>query len=99
MSPIPNRRLVGLFCCVNRSLLTLAHTAHRAPQLYTVAIKAGATTLNVPDTVGFTTPTEFRDLIMYLRTHVEGIEDVTLSVHGHNDLGMAVCISCMNIYV
>jgi 2-isopropylmalate synthase len=59
-------------------------------ELYTVAIKAGATTLNVPDTVGFTTPGEFRELIMYLRTHVEGIEEVTLSVHGHNDLGMAV---------
>ena len=40
--------------------------------------------------VGFTTPSEFRDLIKYLRVHVEGIEDVTLSVHGHNDLGMAV---------
>ena len=55
-----------------------------------MAIKAGATTLNVPDTVGFTTPSEFRELIRYLRTHVEGIENVTLSVHGHNDLGMAV---------
>ena len=59
-------------------------------ELYSVAIKAGATTLNVPDTVGFTTPSEFRDLIRYLRTHVVGVEDVTLSVHGHNDLGMAV---------
>mmetsp|Transcript_28084 Transcript_28084/g.23570 ORF Transcript_28084/g.23570 Transcript_28084/m.23570 type:complete len:663 (-) Transcript_28084:659-2647(-) len=59
-------------------------------EIYSVAIKAGATTLNVPDTVGFTTPSEFRDLIKYLRVHVVGIEDVTLSVHGHNDLGMAV---------
>ena len=39
---------------------------------------------------GFTTPSEFRELIRYLRKHVVGIEDVTLSVHGHNDLGMAV---------
>jgi len=59
-------------------------------ELYSVAIEAGATTLNVPDTVGFTTPTEFRELIKYLRTHVKGVEGVTLSVHGHNDLGMAV---------
>ncbi|KAJ1488139.1 2-isopropylmalate synthase [Baffinella frigidus] len=59
-------------------------------ELYSVAIKAGATTLNVPDTVGFTTPSEFRSLMEYLRTNVEGIQDVTLSVHGHNDLGMAV---------
>jgi hypothetical protein len=58
--------------------------------VYTVAIKAGATTLNVPDTVGFTTPSEFRRLVEYLREHVEGIEDVTISVHGHDDLGMAV---------
>jgi len=59
-------------------------------QVYTVAIKAGATTLNVPDTVGFTTPSEFRGLVQYLREHVEGIEGVTISVHGHDDLGMAV---------
>mmetsp|Transcript_3284 Transcript_3284/g.6568 ORF Transcript_3284/g.6568 Transcript_3284/m.6568 type:complete len:651 (+) Transcript_3284:133-2085(+) len=59
-------------------------------EVYSVAIKAGATTLNVPDTVGYTTPAEFKALVEYLRTHVEGIEDVTISVHGHNDLGMAV---------
>jgi len=59
-------------------------------QVYSVAIKHGATTINVPDTVGFTTPAEFRDLIVYLRTHVEGVENVTISVHGHDDLGMAV---------
>jgi 2-isopropylmalate synthase len=59
-------------------------------ELYSVAIAAGATTLNVPDTVGFTTPAEFKGLMEYLRTHVKGIEDVTLSVHGHDDLGMAV---------
>uniref|UniRef100_A0A7S0EBN5 2-isopropylmalate synthase n=1 Tax=Hanusia phi TaxID=3032 RepID=A0A7S0EBN5_9CRYP len=59
-------------------------------QVFSVAIKAGATTINVPDTVGFTTPTEFKETIEYLRKHTVGIEDVTISVHGHDDLGMAV---------
>jgi 2-isopropylmalate synthase len=52
--------------------------------------QAGATTLNVPDTVGYTTPGEFFNLIQGLRTHVKGIDGVTISVHGHDDLGMAV---------
>lgn len=54
-----------------------------------VAIKAGATTLNVPDTVGYTSPDEFSALIRYIREHVVGIEDVALSVHCHDDLGLA----------
>jgi 2-isopropylmalate synthase len=48
-------------------------------ELYSVAIKAGATTLNVPDTVGFTTPSEFRELVKYLRTHVVGSVSLHLS--------------------
>eukprot|EP00595_Chromulina_sp_UTEXLB2642_P002492 CAMPEP_0196765308 /NCGR_PEP_ID=MMETSP1095-20130614/7973_1 /TAXON_ID=96789 ORGANISM="Chromulina nebulosa, Strain UTEXLB2642" /NCGR_SAMPLE_ID=MMETSP1095 /ASSEMBLY_ACC=CAM_ASM_000446 /LENGTH=408 /DNA_ID=CAMNT_0042123143 /DNA_START=495 /DNA_END=1718 /DNA_ORIENTATION=- len=59
-------------------------------QLYTRAIEAGATTINVPDTVGYTTPAEFFNLIKYLRENVKGIDNVVISVHGHNDLGMAV---------
>ncbi|CAM9768949.1 unnamed protein product [Chrysoparadoxa australica] len=59
-------------------------------EVYSVAIANGASTINVPDTVGYTTPAEFMDLIQYLRTNVEGIENVTISVHGHNDLGCAV---------
>ncbi len=53
------------------------------------AIKAGATTLNIPDTVGYTTPEEFGDLIRYLREKTPGADTVTWSVHCHNDLGMA----------
>lgn len=56
-------------------------------------IKAGATTVNIPDTVGYTTPYEFESLFRYLRSEVRGIEDVTLSVHCHDDLGMAVANS------
>ena len=54
------------------------------------AIRAGATVINVPDTVGYTTPHEFHDLIVRLRERVPGLDKVGLSVHCHNDLGMAV---------
>jgi len=53
-------------------------------------VEAGATTLNIPDTVGFTVPSEFGDLITTIRQRVKGIENVTISAHCHNDLGMAV---------
>jgi 2-isopropylmalate synthase len=53
------------------------------------AIKAGATTINIPDTVGYTLPHEYEALFRYLRERVPGIEDVTLSAHCHDDLGMA----------
>lgn len=55
-----------------------------------LAIDAGATTINIPDTVGYTSPPEMASLIRYLKEHVPGIENVTLSVHCHDDLGMAV---------
>ena len=57
------------------------------------AIAAGATTINVPDTVGYSTPQEMADLISYLRENVTGIENVDISVHCHNDLGMGVANS------
>jgi 2-isopropylmalate synthase len=53
------------------------------------AIKAGATTLNIPDTVGYTTPGEFGELIAGIATHTPGIEKAVISVHCHNDLGLA----------
>ena len=53
-------------------------------------IEAGATTLNIPDTVGYTVPSEFAELIAMIRRCVRGIEKVTISAHCHNDLGMAV---------
>ncbi|MCX8118804.1 MAG: 2-isopropylmalate synthase [Desulfobacterota bacterium] len=57
------------------------------------AIEAGATTINIPDTVGYAIPSEFGQLISDLRKKVRGIEKVTLSVHCHNDLGLAVANS------
>jgi 2-isopropylmalate synthase len=53
------------------------------------AIQAGATTLNIPDTVGYTTPEEFGALIAGIMANTPGIEKVTVSVHCHDDLGMA----------
>jgi len=54
------------------------------------AIKAGATTLNIPDTVGYTTPDEFYKLIDGIKKNTPGIHDgITISVHCHDDLGMA----------
>jgi 2-isopropylmalate synthase len=53
-------------------------------------IEEGATTLNIADTVGYTVPVEFGDLITTIRQRVKGIENVTISAHCHNDLGMAV---------
>lgn len=56
-------------------------------------IAAGATVVNIPDTVGYTTPDEFYYLISYLKKHVPNIEKAILSVHCHNDLGLAVANS------
>ena len=55
-----------------------------------VAVEAGATVLNIPDTVGYCTPEEMYDLFRYLKEHVRGVENVDLSAHCHDDLGMAV---------
>ncbi len=54
------------------------------------AIAAGATTINIPDTVGYATPAEFGALIAGIDRHVPNIDQAVISVHGHNDLGLAV---------
>lgn len=53
-------------------------------------IKAGAACINIPDTVGYSTPEEFYELISGIKNNVRGIENVDISVHCHNDLGLAV---------
>ncbi len=58
-------------------------------QALTAAVEAGATTLNIPDTVGYTTPEEFGGLFAEIRRRVPGVERVILSAHCHNDLGLA----------
>ncbi|WP_448589688.1 2-isopropylmalate synthase [Thermodesulfobium sp.] len=66
-------------------------------QCVSVAIEAGAKTINIPDTVGYATPSEMADIIRYLKENVVGIEKVDLSVHCHNDLGLAVANSLASI--
>ncbi len=56
-------------------------------------IEAGATTVNIPDTVGYTIPSEYFDMISYLKKNVSNIEKAIISVHCHNDLGLAVANS------
>lgn len=59
-------------------------------QVLEVAIAAGASTVNIPDTVGYLTPSEFGDLIKGIKDNVRNIDQAIISVHGHNDLGLAV---------
>jgi 2-isopropylmalate synthase len=61
------------------------------------AVAAGATTVNIPDTVGYSMPEEYGQLIRTLREKVAGIENVTLSTHCHNDLGLAVANSLAGV--
>jgi 2-isopropylmalate synthase len=62
-----------------------------------VAVQAGATTLNIPDTVGYTTPAEYAQLFRTLRARVPGSDAVIFSTHCHDDLGMAVANSLAGV--
>ena len=62
-------------------------------------IEAGATTLNIPDTVGYALPQTYAETLSYLKKHVRGIERVIMSVHCHNDLGLAVANSLAGVMV
>jgi 2-isopropylmalate synthase len=66
-------------------------------QVVEAAIRAGATTINIPDTVGYAVPHQFGALIKYLFEHVPNIGDAVISVHCHNDLGLAVANSLVAI--
>ena len=59
-------------------------------QVLEAAIAAGAKTVNIPDTVGYMTPSEFGELIRGIKANVPNIDRAIISVHGHNDLGLAV---------
>jgi 2-isopropylmalate synthase len=58
-------------------------------RVFEAAIQAGAKTVNVPDTVGYALPNEFGDLISYIKSHTPNINKAVISVHCHNDLGLA----------
>jgi len=59
-------------------------------KVFSTAIANGATVINVPDTVGYSSPEEMAAYISYVKNHVDGIEKAEISVHCHNDLGLAV---------
>lgn len=58
-------------------------------RVFEAAIESGATTVNLPDTVGYAIPTEFADLVKYVKDNTSNIHKAVLSVHCHNDLGLA----------
>ena len=62
-------------------------------EVFSAAVASGATVINVPDTLGYHQPPQFADLVRYVMEHVPGVENVAVSVHCHNDLGMATALS------
>ena len=58
-------------------------------RVFEAAIEAGATTVNIPDTVGYALPNEFGELVAYIRDHTSNVHRAVISVHCHNDLGLA----------
>ena len=74
------------FSAMDASRSDLAYVA----QMFTAVIEAGATTVNFPDTVGYAIPHEFGAMIKYLVEHIPNIHKAVISVHCHNDLGLAV---------
>lgn len=66
-------------------------------EVLTAVIEAGATTLNIPDTVGYTLPSEFGELIAGIKKNVVGVDHCIISVHCHNDLGLATANSLAGI--
>ena len=66
-------------------------------EIFTAVIDAGATTINVPDTVGYALPWEYAELIKTLNQNIPNIDKAVISVHCHNDLGLAVANSLMAV--
>ena len=94
--------MVGLACRYSDNVEFSAEDATRSDaeflrQIVTVAVKAGATTINLPDTVGYTTPDEYKALFARMQRDIPGAADIIFSTHCHNDLGMAVANSLAGI--
>jgi 2-isopropylmalate synthase len=89
------RAMVGLAAALCPDVEFSAEDAGRSEpsflcEVFEAAIGAGATTINIPDTVGYVTPDEYAEMIRYVRANTPGIERAVISTHCHNDLGMAV---------
>jgi 2-isopropylmalate synthase len=83
------------FSCEDATRSDVAYVA----EVVGAAIAEGATTINIPDTVGYTMPTEFQRFLAELYERCPSLHDVTLSVHCHNDLGLAVANSLAGMQV
>lgn len=81
------------FSCEDATRTDLAFLAAAVEK----AIECGATTVNLPDTVGYSTPDEIKAMVMYVREHVRNIDKAVISMHNHNDLGLAVANSLAGI--
>lgn len=68
-------------------------------KVISTAIKSGANVINIPDTVGYITPGEYKDIITYIKNNVPNINEAELSTHCHNDLGLAVANTLAGIEV
>jgi 2-isopropylmalate synthase len=93
---------VALACRYSDNVEFSAEDATRSDPLFlteivTVAVQAGATTINLPDTVGYTTPDEYKALFQRMQREIPGAEKIVFSTHCHNDLGMAVANSLAGI--
>jgi 2-isopropylmalate synthase len=83
------------FSCEDATRSDVAYVA----EVVASAINEGATTINIPDTVGYTMPNEFQKYLLELYERCPSLADVTLSVHCHNDLGLAVANSLAGMHV
>ncbi len=81
------------FSCEDATRTSFEHLR----EIIEVVVKEGATTINIPDTVGYSTPFEFGNLIKKLKEKTKGLDKVILSTHCHNDLGMAVANSLSGV--
>ncbi len=93
---------VALACTYSEDVEFSAEDATRSDpgfltKIVTAAAQAGATTINLPDTVGYTTPDEYRGLFQRMQREIPRAEDIIFSTHCHNDLGMAVANSLAGI--
>jgi 2-isopropylmalate synthase len=93
---------VALACTYSDNVEFSAEDATRSDaafltELVKAAVQAGATTINLPDTVGYTTPDEYKALFQRMQVEIPGAENVIFSTHCHNDLGMAVANSLAGI--
>jgi 2-isopropylmalate synthase len=93
---------VALACTYSDNVEFSAEDATRSDpeflrQIVTVAVQAGATTINLPDTVGYTTPDEYRAMFQRMQQEIPGAKGIIFSTHCHNDLGMAVANSLAGV--